>query len=189
MRTRSFVAGLLLLTSISAAATAQEKPAPKMGFTLSSPSFPDGGEIPVKYTQADPKAVSPKLEWSNVPANTAAFVLVMIDPDAALQKKSDFLIHFMMLNIPGTARELPEGVAMTAQLPDGTIQPKNFRGQNGYLPPGAPAPGPHHHYMWELFALDTKLDLTADATYPDVMKAMDGHVISKAVMVGRFHRP
>lgn len=188
MRMRSLVFGNVVVAALAITVGAQQ-PTPKQGLTLSSPAFPDGGEIPVKYTQADPKPVSPKLEWSNVPANAAAFVLVMIDPDAALQKKSDFLIHFMMLNIPGTARELPEGVPSVAQLPDGTIQPKNFRGQPGYLPPGAPAPGPHHHYMWELFALDTKVDLGAEATYPDVLKAMDGHVIGKAVMVGRFHRP
>jgi Raf kinase inhibitor-like YbhB/YbcL family protein len=127
--------------------------------------------------------------WSNVPANTVAFVLIMIDPDAAPQKKADFLVHGMLLNIPGTARELAEGIPAGPQLPDGTIQPKNFRGLNAYLPPGAPAPGPHHHYMWELFALDAKLDLGPDATYPDVLKAMDGHVLGKAVVVGRFHRP
>jgi hypothetical protein len=115
--------------------------------------------------------------------------MIMIDPDAALQKKPDFLIHSMMVNIPGTARELPEGIPAAPQLPDGTIQPKNFRGQPVYLPPGAPAPGPHHHYMWELFALDKKLDLGPEATYADVMKAMEGHVLGKAVVVGRFHRP
>jgi Raf kinase inhibitor-like YbhB/YbcL family protein len=177
-----------MVVALAATLSAQQ-PAPKMGFTLSSPAFPDGGEVPVKYTQADPKAVSPKLEWSNVPANTASFALILIDTDPAPQKKADFLIHFMMLNIPGSARELPEGVPTVAQLPDGTIQPKNLRGQNGYLPPGAPAPGPHHHYMWELFALDTKLDLGVEATYADVLKAMDGHVLGKAVMIGRFHRP
>ena len=189
MRMRSFAWGMVLATGMAVHPTAQEKPAPKMGFTLSSSSFPDGGERPVKYTQADPNAVSPKFVWSNVPQNTQAFVLIMIDADAALQKKSDFLVHGMLLNIPGTARELSEGVPAGQQLADGTIQPKNFRGQHAYLPPGAPAPGPHHHYMWELFALDGKLDLGPEATYPDVMKAMDGHVLGKAVVVGRFHRP
>ena len=54
--------------------------------------------------------------------------------------------------------------------------------------PGAPPPGPHHHYTFELFALDTKLDLGADATRADVLKAMQGHIVQKAVLVGRFHR-
>jgi hypothetical protein len=54
--------------------------------------------------------------------------------------------------------------------------------------PGAPAPGPDHHYTFELFALDTKLDLGPDATRADLVKAMEGHILAKAVYVGRFHR-
>ena len=95
----------------------------------------------------------------------------------------------MIFNIPGTARELPEGVGAQAQLPDGSIQALN-RGQKvGYMGMGARAPGPYHHYTYELFALDTKLSLGPDATQADVMKAMDGHIVAKAVLVGRFHRP
>jgi phosphatidylethanolamine-binding protein (PEBP) family uncharacterized protein len=73
-------------------------------------------------------------------------------------------------------------------LPDGTRQAKNAGGVVGYRGPGAPATGPHHHYTWELFALDTKLDLPADTTRPDVLKAIDGHILGKGVLVGRFHR-
>ncbi len=54
--------------------------------------------------------------------------------------------------------------------------------------PGAPAAGPDHHYTFELFALDTKLDLGPDATRAEVLKAMEGHILGKAVLVGRFHR-
>ena len=94
----------------------------------------------------------------------------------------------MIFNIPGTARDLPEGVPANATLADGTINAKNLRGAVGYMGPGAPPPGPHHHYTFELFALDTKLDLGADATRADVLKAMQGHIVQKAVLVGRFHR-
>ena len=91
--------------------------------------------------------------------------------------------------MPGTDRELPEGVPNTAQLADGSIQMKPApNGKNGFMGPGAPAAGPYHHYTFELFAIDTKLDLTADATRADVLKAMDGHIVAKAVMVSRFHR-
>jgi hypothetical protein len=65
-------------------------------------------------------------------------------------------------------------------LSDGTIQGKNQGGVVGYRGPGAPAAGPQHHYTWELFALDTKLDLGPDATRPDGLKAMDGHILGKA---------
>jgi Raf kinase inhibitor-like YbhB/YbcL family protein len=157
------------------------------GLALTTTAFADGAEIPTKYTSADPNGVSPKLEWTNVPAGTVTFALILHDPDVALQKNTDDVLHWMAFNIPGTAKELPEAMAATATMPDGTIQAKNIRGAVGYMGPGAP-PGPHHHYTFELFALDAKLDLTADATRADVLKAMQGHILGKGVLVGRFHR-
>ena len=161
---------------------------PRPGLTLTTSAFSDGGEIPARFTQSDPNAVSPKLEWTNVPAGTVTFALILHDPDVALQKKTDDVLHWMIFNIPGTAHELAEGVPANATLSDGTIQAKNLRGGVGYMGPGAPAVGPHHHYSFELFALDTKLDLGPDATRADVLKAIDGHILGKGVLVGRFHR-
>lgn len=158
------------------------------GLTLTTTAFEDGGIIPNKYSGADPNPVSPKLTWTNVPANTVTFALIFHDPDVAIQRKVDDVLHGMWFNIPGTVRELAEGLPIGATLPDGTVQAKNLRGQNGYMGPGAGAAGPYHHYTWELFALDTKLDLTPDATRADVLKAMDGHILGKGVLVGRFHR-
>ena len=158
------------------------------GLTLSSPSFPDGGVIPNKYSQADPNFVSPKLEWSNVPPNTASFVLMTLDPDTAINKTTEVVVHWLVFNIAGTARELPEGMPKTAELPDGAVQAKNRRGEPGYLGMGAGAAGPYHHYTFQLYALDAKLQLGPDATRADVDKAMDGHILAKAVLVGRFHR-
>ena len=71
--------------------------------------------------------VSPKLEWTNVPANTESFVLIMHDPDNALNKGTDDVLHWMTFNIPGTARGLAGGLPTDATLPDGTIQAKNIR--------------------------------------------------------------
>jgi len=156
--------------------------------TLTTPAFSDGDEVPPKYTQSSPNPISPKLEWTNVPANTAASVLIMHDPDVALQKSLNDQLHWLVINIPGDARELPEAVPPDAKRPDGSVQGKNGGGVIGYRGPGAPAVGPHHHYTWELFALDAKLDVPDDATRADVLKAMDGHILGKAVLVGRFHR-
>ena len=158
------------------------------GMTLTSPAYADGAEIPSKYTQADPMPVSPKLEWTNVPDGVQSFVLLFHDPDVALRNTTEDVLHWMAFNIPGDARSLPENMPATATMPDGTVQIKNLRGGVGFMGPGAPAPGPHHHYTFELFALDTKLTLGADATRADVMKAIDGHIRAKAVLVGRFHR-
>jgi Raf kinase inhibitor-like YbhB/YbcL family protein len=178
----------LALAGLAAAQDAAKKAPAGPGLTLTTTAFADGAEIPVKYTQSDPKPVSPKLQWTNVPANTVSFALIMHDPDVAVQKKTDDVLHWLVFNIPATVHELPEGVPAEAKLSDGTVQGKNQGGVVGYRGPGAPAAGPHHHYTWELFALDTKLDLGPDATRPDVLKAIDGHILGKGVLMGRFHR-
>lgn len=179
----------ILLTAGVSSAMAQAKKAPAgPGLTITSPAFPDGGEIPTQFTQAVPNPISPKLEWTHVPAGTITFALIMHDPDVSREKTTLDQLHWLVFNIPGTAHELPEGVPPNEKLADGTIQGKNAGGVVGYRGPGAPAAGPHHHYTWELFALDTKLDLGPEATRPDVLKAIDGHILGKGVLVGRFHR-
>lgn len=181
----------LFLTCAAGLAIAQEKgkqpPAP--GLTLTSPDFEDGGVIPDKFTQkAGPNSPSPKLEWTHVPAGTQSFALLMHDPDVALMRTLNDVTHWLIFNIPGTATGLPQGTPDTATWPDGTINAKNLRGNVGFMGPGAGAAGPYHHYTFELFALDTKLNLGPDASRADVMKAIDGHILGKGVLEGRFHR-
>ncbi|MGB6945087.1 MAG: YbhB/YbcL family Raf kinase inhibitor-like protein [Bryobacteraceae bacterium] len=158
------------------------------GLTLTSPDFEDGSVIPNKYTQAVPDPVSPQLEWTHVPAGTVSFALILHDPDVALGRKTDDVLHWMIFNIPGTATGLPQGVPTEAKLPDGSINAKNLRGGVGFMGPGMGAAGPYHHYTFELFALDTKLDLGPDATRADVLAAMQGHILAKGVLEGRFHK-
>jgi len=159
------------------------------GLTLTSPDIADGSVIDDKFTQkGGQKGPSPKLEWTNVPAGTMSFVLLMHDPDVSMGKKLDDVTHWMVFNIPGTATSLAGGIPADAKLPDGTIQIQNTGRSVGYMGPGAPAPGPYHHYTWELFALDTTLMLGPDATRPQITAAMDGHILGKGVLEGRFHQ-
>jgi Raf kinase inhibitor-like YbhB/YbcL family protein len=183
------ILGISAVVSAPAMAQAPPAAAPAVpGLAISSPAFEDGSIIPGKFTQSVTDFVSPKLVWTNVPPNTVSFVLLVHDPDAALDKKTTDVLHWLAFNIPGTATGLPEAVPPTAMMSDGTVQAKNRRGAVGYLGPGAPAVGPYHHYTFELFALDTKLTLGADATRPDVLAAIDGHILGKGVLVGRFHK-
>jgi Raf kinase inhibitor-like YbhB/YbcL family protein len=159
---------------------------------MTTTAFEDGGVIPDKYTQAaGPMAPSPELKWSQVPMGTQSFVLLMHDPEPVLNKSSKMdVTHWLIWNIPATATGLPEGVAL-GDRSDGSRQ-VSLRTQ-GYMGPGAPA-GPYHHYTFELYALDIKLDVPqgtpqqAADTRNAVVNAMDGHVLGKAVLVGRFHR-
>ncbi len=186
-RFRSLLLGALLLSAGPALAQvpAAPRPAP-MGLT--SASFADGAVIPDKYTQAVSSPVSPALAWTNAPAGTQSFALIVDDPDTALQHTTNEVLHWAAFNIPATATALPEGVPNVATLADGTVQPLNTGRKNGFMGPGARG-DVYHHYTFQLYALDTKLGLGPDATRAQIMAAMDGHVLAKAVLVGRFHRP
>src|SRR5437773_5032965 len=159
---------------------------------MTTTAWEDGGVIPDKYTMAaGANAVSPELKWSQVPPGTQSFALLMHDPEPVLAKGSKMdITHWLIWNIPGTSTGLAEGVA-AGELPDGSRQ-VSLRG-NGYMGPGAPA-GPYHHYTFELYALDTKLEVPmgtpqeAANTRNAVVNAMDGHVLGKAVLVAKFHR-
>jgi Raf kinase inhibitor-like YbhB/YbcL family protein len=182
----------VLMSTMGAMAQTPSAPAPaKPGLTLTTPAFEDGGIIPIKYTQAaaPADAVSPKLVWTNVPEGTVSFALLVHDPDTTLMHTTAQVLHWMIFNIPGTARELAEGIPAVATLPDGSIQLLNTGKKIGYRGMGAPAVGPYHHYTFELFALDTKLAAGPDATQKDVEAAMEGHILGKGVVEGRFHRP
>jgi Raf kinase inhibitor-like YbhB/YbcL family protein len=182
------------LVTLVAAAFAQTPAAPaqppRPAMTLTTTAFPDGDPIPARYTQAG-EQVSPELKWSNTPPGTQSFLLHMHDPDVARNKTTDTQVHWLVWNIPGTATGLPEGVPKGEKLADGSQQISASGAV--YRGPGAPATGPQHHYTFEIYALDTKLDVpaTADAfeTRANVMKAVQGHILGKAVYVGLFRRP
>lgn len=166
---------------------------------LTSSAFADGAQIPTKYTAAyttpSGDRVSPQLNWSNVPQNTASFVLHMHDIDAAINHTTEDSLHW--LNIPASAKGLPEGVSQGAQLKDGSHQVSSKtqfdqRGY-GYRAPGAAANGPMHHYVFELFALNSKVDvMPSDDAFEvrrKVMAAIQGHILAKAVYMGFYRLP
>jgi hypothetical protein len=159
--------------------------------TLSTTGWDDGGVIPPKYSQAS-EEMSPPLTWSEPPAGVASFVLVVHDANTGAGNGLDDVVHWLVWNIPGSAKGLPEGVSQGPQLPDGTRQ-ISATGPY-YRGPAAVASGPPHHYVFELYALDAQLDIqpvgaTPAATRTAVMGAMVGHVRGKAVMVGLYKRP
>jgi Raf kinase inhibitor-like YbhB/YbcL family protein len=188
------VAALATLLTLTGSAAAQAPAAgaapPRPAMTLTTTAWADGDPIPAKYTQAG-EQVSPELKWTNTPPGTVTFLLHMLDPDVARNKTTDTQVHWLVWNIPGTATGLPEGVPKGEKLADGSLQ--TSASGPVYRGPGAPATGPVHHYTFEIYALDTKLDVGhgADAfdTRANVMKAIQGHILGKAVYVGLFKRP
>jgi len=166
--------------------------------TLTTTAWPDGGWIPLRYTQAGPE-ISPALQWSTPPAGTASFVLVFHDADSPVNNSTDDLLQWMVWNIPGTATALAQGRPDGFELEDGTRQ-ISVSGSR-YRGPGASATGPVHHYVMELYALDTMLDIKVNPQGPQeanpnvqairtsIMQAMVGHVRGRAAYFGLFRRP
>jgi Raf kinase inhibitor-like YbhB/YbcL family protein len=153
-----------------------------MGFELDSPAFSAEGDIPVAHT-CDGLDISPSLRWSDPPANTKGLALVVNDPDAP----AGTWVHWVLYGVPPSLRALPEGVATRNTVAGiGTQGLNDFR-KVGY---GGPCPprGPAHRYVFTLYALDTALHLPARKTKADLAKAMAGHVLAQAELVGRYRR-
>lgn len=193
---------LLIVALLTITAAAQQRPAPgapgppgqRRGpipvMTVTSTAWADGAEIPQKHTQAG-EQLSPPLAWSDVPEGVQTFVLIVRDLDAAIGDGTNEILHWMLWNIPGAARGLAEGVPQGPQLPDGTRQ-ISASGPY-YRGPGAPAAGPAHHYVFELYAVDGPINVPAVGQSPletrdAVLAAMSGRVRAKGVYVGRFKR-
>jgi Raf kinase inhibitor-like YbhB/YbcL family protein len=176
----------LLAFLLCTVASAQQSPPPSK-FKLSSPAFSEGSQIPTRYTCAASSFVSPPLEWSDPPANTASFALIFHDTDAAPRKNSMDVTHWIVWNVPGSSTELQADIKPDTS-PQGIRQGKNIRGVNGYQGPCPPPGATPHHYVFELYALDQQLDLPAGSTRTELLDAMNGHVIGKATDVARFGR-
>jgi Raf kinase inhibitor-like YbhB/YbcL family protein len=146
---------------------------------VSSTSFPDGGEIPAKY--AGQQGISPQLSWTGAPAGTMSYVLVMHDVDAAIGGTD--ISHWVVWSIPASSTSIPEG----GPVPAGANQ-YSLRGPQ-YMGPAPPAGHPYHHYIFQIYALNSTLDVPAGATRADVEKAMEGKIIARGSYVGRAKPP
>jgi Raf kinase inhibitor-like YbhB/YbcL family protein len=183
-----FLAIALVTTGVvSAWAQQQATPPPPSKFKLMSPAYSEGSMIPTQYSCADPNAGSPALQWSNPPAAAVSFAVILHDSDGAPGRGSMDVTHWIFWNISATSTMVPAGVKPDTS-PDGIVQGKNIRNVNGFQPPCPPPGATPHHYTFEIYALDTKLDLPAGSTRADLLKAMDGHVVGKATYAGVFGR-
>jgi hypothetical protein len=126
------------------------------------------------------------LQWHDTPAGTKSLVLIVDDPDAPDPKAPKMTwVHWVLANLPAESHGLPEGVA-TAQLPKGTVEGLNDWKRTGY---GGPCPPiGRHRYFHKLYALDTVLGGLRQPTKAQVEKAMQGHVLAQAQLVGTYQK-
>ena len=181
------LAFLFAATTASMAAQQQATPPPPSKFKLTSSAYSEGSMIPTQYSCADPNAASPALSWTNPPNNTASFAVIFHDTDGAPMKGAMDVTHWIFWRVPASSTSVAAGVKPDSS-PDGIVQGSNIRKVNGYQPPCPPPGATPHHYIFEIYALDTTLDLAAGSARADLLKAMDGHVIGKATYAGLFGR-
>ena len=150
-----------------------------MVFEISSPTFKNGEVIPADFS-CDGRDVSPALMWTEPPAGTQSFALIMDDPDAPMGT----WVHWVIFNIPASARDLKEGAPGGPNLSDCSLQGKTSAMSNGYHVPCPPSGT--HRYFFKLYALDSMLTLSADADKETLLAAMEGHILANVELMGTY---
>jgi Raf kinase inhibitor-like YbhB/YbcL family protein len=149
---------------------------------LKSPAFQGEGNIPARFT-CEGSDTSPELIWTGVPEGTKTFALIVHDPDAP---RAGGWTHWVVFNIPVTVNHIAEDAPKNGRLPGSGVQGLNDGGRQGYMGPCPPS-GTHRYYF-RLFALNTTLELPETAKKADLEKAMQGHVVAQAELMGRYKK-
>jgi Raf kinase inhibitor-like YbhB/YbcL family protein len=150
---------------------------------LKSSSF-NRDAIPGKYSNCKGQNdISPELSWSAPPDHTQSLALIAFDRDSPFGFK---FTHWVLYDMPPGKRELAENLPKEPQLPDGTQQGPNDYDRIGYVGPCPPRGA--HHYVFTLYALDTKLNLAPGTSKKQLLKAMKGHILAIGELVGRFQQ-
>jgi Raf kinase inhibitor-like YbhB/YbcL family protein len=152
------------------------------GFALTSDAFTDGGTIPKRFT-CEGQDAAPPLAWTDPPPGTKSFALIVDDPDAPDPKAPKRTwVHWVLYDIPASTTGLPEGGA----VPAGTRNGRNDWGRTGY---GGPCPPiGRHRYFHKLYALDTVLGDLGEPTKAALERAMKGHALAEARIVGTYEK-
>ena len=152
-----------------------------MEIKITSSAFEDGGLIPPQYT-CDGEDISPPLQWDAVPEGTKSVALICDDPDAPIGT----FVHWVLFNLPADTKELAEGIPKGTTLPNGAQQGTSDFGRIGY---GGPCPpSGTHRYFFRIYALDTQIDLAPGARKPDLLNAMQGHILAQGQLMGKYKR-
>ncbi|HLP89222.1 MAG TPA: YbhB/YbcL family Raf kinase inhibitor-like protein [Nostocaceae cyanobacterium] len=148
---------------------------------LVSSAFENNRLIPPKYT-CDGADISPPLSWEDVPEQTQSLALIVDDPDAPIK----IFVHWLVYDLPPTSRQLPEQISQEKTIKNGGVQGKNDFNKLGY---GGPCPpSGTHRYIFQIYALDKKLNLPPGASKAQLIAAMDGHILAKGELIGRYQR-
>lgn len=194
MKFLKFVVSIILPASAAALLTISRAPASHHAealsiqkkedpmFQLKSSAFQAEGNIPSRFT-CEGDDISPELAWSGAPAGTRTFALIVHDPDAP---RSGGFTHWVAFNIPAAVDHIAENAPKHGPIPGGGIQGQNDGGRQGYMGPCPPS-GTHRYYF-RLYALDTSLDLRESSRKADLEKAIRGHILGQAELMGKYKK-
>ncbi len=157
-----------------------------MSLRVHSSAFAEGTPIPRRHT-GDGEDLSPQLSWSGLPATARELALIVDDPDAPTKEP---WVHWVIYNLRATQSELAEGITPIAHPPvaPGVVQGKNSWNSVGYQGPAPPKGHGIHRYYFKLYALDTNLRLPEGLDKAGLLKMMEGHIVTQAVLMGTYHR-
>lgn len=172
-------------------AISQPKTETAQWLTVRSPAFGPNQAIPDRFTGND--GAMPPLRWSAPPAGTQSMAVIVEDPDAPAPNKP--FVHMILYNIPvstsslsGSGNVSGEGTTTAMNLPQGAMMGENSAGTTAYVAPTPPAGDHPHGYHFQVFALDSMLDLPQGADKHQLIGAMSGHVLAKGEVVGTFKK-
>ncbi len=172
--------------------TVKEEPKEKGGeesmFQIKSPAFEYGGKIPAKYANTGVSGgenISISLKWENHPGSTKSFAIAMVD----IHPIANNWVHWLVINIPSSANSIPEGASGTDKMPSGSKELNNTFGFVGYGGPQPPPGSGDHEYVTTIYALDVEnISLDENTTLGEFQSAIEGHVLAKAQLSGKFGR-
>ena len=187
MRTSLAISAISLLLFAACVSNPQSSappaatPAGKPEMKLVSSAFKEGESIPRQFT-CDGINVSPPLEWSGVPSTAKTIAIIADDPDAP----SGTWVHWVLYNLPADNIGLVENLPPGENMKSGGFQGKTDFGKAGY---GGPCPpSGTHRYFFKVYAVDSELSLKAGAAKDELVKAMEGHIVAQAQLMGTYRR-
>jgi Raf kinase inhibitor-like YbhB/YbcL family protein len=186
-------AAVAVALAVSSQVAAQEKPAAKSKFVLSSLDPKLAAKVPEEYTAnlfgCSGGNMSPALQWSGAPAGTKSFVLTLFDPDERGDPSGWW--HWVVYNLPANTTSLPKGAGVehSTALPAGTMQGRTDLGNDAYHGPCPDKGDPPHRYTFTVYALGVdKLDVPADSSGAMVVSTAKEHLLGKAVFIAHYGR-
>jgi len=154
--------------------------------SVTSPAFSNGAPLPDIFA-ADGENISPPLQWQTGPKGTKSYAIVMEDPDAS---ENPPFVHWLIYNIPGNVTQIEKAVPPAPQVPRPKDAPQgeNDRGNIGYFGPKPPPDDPAHHYHFQVFAVDKKLNIPFGASREELLNALKGHVLASGKITATYDR-